>query len=232
VVRTKVRSPKASWLVLGVIATGLGVGAAACAAAAAPIPEITPGGTPNGPAAHSDTRITLPITMSLSFEHPTPTTRTEHEVLYTVQQALRAELHAEYGTGTDDPMLSQYWTDSGLTSAQSNVTAWVARDEQPVGVLVVTGTSYLAPDAAGTATVSFCVGWTDVLRGDTKTHLVSSPVQKPGTPGTFTVVSLNRAADHRWRAARRTETLRSARCAVTSPPTAAAPRATTLPGLS
>jgi hypothetical protein len=216
----KVRSLKASWLMTGVLAAGLGIGAAACASAAAPIPEITATSAPNGPAGHSDSRITLPITIRLSFQHPSPTTRTEHEVLYTVQQALRSELHAEYGTGTQEPLLPQYWAGSGLASAESNVAAWMARDEQPVGVLEVTGTSYQAPNAAGSVSVSYCASWSDVLRGDARTHEVSSAVQGPGTPGIFTVLTLARATDHRWRVTQRTETVQSPRCAVTaSPPT-------------
>jgi hypothetical protein len=223
-----------SRLLKAALTAGLGLGSAlavaGCAAAAAPRPAPVPTGAPLGPAAHSDSRITLPITMSLSFDRPVASTRTEHEVLYTVQEALRSELDAEYDAAAAGPILPEFWSGSALASAQANIASWADRGEQPVGVLRITGTAYQAPDAAGSAAVTYCAGWTDVLRGDARTHTLSSAVQRPGTAGTFTVLALHRATDHRWRVTRRAETVLSSRCR-TQPPSTASPSLISSPGM-
>ena len=182
---------------------------AGCTSAPRPTPEISP----TAVAAPIDERITLPTTMGLAFKHPLPKDRVEHQVLYTVQQSVRAQLHAEYGTGSRDPLLRIYWSGAGLTAIRHEVSSWSAKHQQPVGVLVVSSTSYTPPNAAGKATVSFCTSWRHVMRGDAKTHVVGPPVQKANTPGTFTVFVLSRAADGHWQVSNMTETAHSPKCA-------------------
>lgn len=183
--------------------------AAACTSAPRPTPEISPAAV----TAPIDERITLPTTMGLAFKHPRPTDKVEHQVLYTVQQSVRAQLHAEYGTGSNDPLLRIYWSGPGLTAIRHDVSTWSARHQQPVGVLVVSNTSYTPPNAAGKATVSFCTSWRHVMRGDAKTHVVGPPVQKPNTPGTYTVLTLARAADGHWQVSNMIEAAHSPKCA-------------------
>lgn len=199
--------------------------APATPAAAATVPRTgspspVPSSSQLGPTAHSDSRITLPTTMTLSFERPIGATRTEHEVLYTVQEALRAELEADYEDDAAGQVLAQFWSGPGLASARAAVASWTTRGEQPVGVLRITRTSYRAPDSTGAASVTYCAGWNDVLRGDARTHTLNSAVQRAGTAGVFTTMTLHRAApDHRWLVTRRTETIRSPRCRTEAKPT-------------
>jgi hypothetical protein len=136
--------------------------------------------------------------MGIAFHHPQPTTRVEHQVLYTVQQSFRAQFHAEYGTGPSDPLLPIYWSDSALAAIRHDVASWVSKHEQPVGVLVVSNTTYMPPNAVGKAYVSYCAGWWHVLRGNATTHVVGSAVQNPGTPGTFASLTLTRGTHERW----------------------------------
>ena len=84
--------------------------AVSCTSAPQPTPELSP----TAAAAVLDQRITLPTTMGLAFNHPKPGDRVEHQVLYTVQQSVRAQLHAEYGSGQSDPLLSAYWSGDAL----------------------------------------------------------------------------------------------------------------------
>ncbi|MBS2964322.1 hypothetical protein KGA66_14775 [Actinocrinis puniceicyclus] len=181
---------------------------AGCNSAPRPTPDISP----TAVAAPVDERITLPTTMGLAFKHPRPTNRIEHQVLYTVQQSVRAQLHAEYGAGSKDPLLGVYWSGSALSTVRHEVTGWSARHQQPVGVLVVSNTVYTPPDATGKATVSFCASWRNVMRGDAKTHVVGPAVQKAGTPGTYTALTLTRAASH-WQVSNVTEAAHSPKCA-------------------
>jgi hypothetical protein len=160
-----------------------------------------------------DERITLPTTMGLAFKHPRPTNKTEHQVLYTVQQSVRAQLHAEYGAGANDPLLPVYWSGAALTTIRHDVSVWSAKHQQPVGVLVVSNTTYSPPNAAGTATVSFCTNWRHVMRGDAKTHVVGPAVQRPNAPGTFTTLTLTRSTGGRWKVSNMTETAHSPKCA-------------------
>lgn len=173
--------------------------AAGCASAPRPTPDILPDINSTAVAAPLDERITLPTTMGLAFNHPRPATQIEHQVLYTVQQSFRAQLHAEYGSGASDPLLPVYWSGSALAAIRSDVASWTAKHEQPVGVLVVSNTTYTQPDATGKATVSYCANWRHVVRGNATTHVVGSAVQKPGTPGTYTTLTLTRGSrDGRW----------------------------------
>jgi hypothetical protein len=118
---------------------------AACSSAPSPTPDISP----NPAVAPHDERITLPETMGLALRHPAPADRTEHQILYTVQQSIRSQLHAEYGPGANDPLLTAYWSGDGLAAVRREVAAWTKRGEQPVGVLVVSNVSYSAPGADG-----------------------------------------------------------------------------------
>lgn len=161
-------------------------------------PQPTPDLSPTAAAVTLDERITLPTTMGLSFVHPPLATHVEHQILYTVQQSVRAQLHAEYGSGAADPLLPVYWSGSALTTIKGDVASWANKHEQPVGVLLVSNTTYTPPDAAGKATVSYCANWRHVVRGNAKTHVVGTVVQKPGTPGTYTTLTLARDAHGRW----------------------------------
>lgn len=202
-VRTSAVVSAAAFLLLALLGAVAG-----CASAPRPTPDISP------PAAAMplDERITLPPTMGLAFHHSLPGSRVEHQILYTVQQSIRAQLHADYGPGPEDPLLPVYWSGSALLTIKSHVTGWVSMHEQPVGVLVVSNTTYTPPDAAGAATVSYCANWRHVMRGNANTHVVGSAVQKPGTPGTFTTLTLVRGPNDRWQVSDIEEAEHSPKC--------------------
>ena len=204
-------------LVTGAAAAGVAACAllAACSSAPAQAPELSGVGNAGAGPGYQDTRITLPETVDLSFHHPQTTDRIEHEVLFTVQQALRAQLHAEYGTD-NDPLLAVYWSGPALASARNAISGWIKKGEQPVGVLVVTSTDYTAPNTAGVAGVSYCASWADVVTGKSDTHVVGSAVQPNGTAGTYTTLSLTRADGHRWRVMSLNATAGSAHCPSTA----------------
>jgi hypothetical protein len=183
--------------------------AMSCTSAPQPTPELSP----TAAAAVLDQRITLPTTMGLAFKHPKPGDRVEHQVLYTVQQSVRAQLHAEYGPGASDPLLSAYWSGDALSAARTNVSSWAKHGEQPVGVLVVSTMTYVPPGSTGTAVVSYCVSWQNVMRGNATTHVVGSAVQKAGTPGTYTTLTLTRAANGHWKVSHMAEAAHSSKCA-------------------
>lgn len=184
-----------------------------CSSAPAPTGEISLNPT-NAP---RDERITLPETVGLALRHPVPKDRTEHQVLYTVQQSVRSLLHAEYGPGTGDPLLTAYWSGSALTTVRHDVTTWAKSNEQPVGVLVVNGMTYRAPGADGKATVSYCANWQHVDRGNATTHVVGAAVQQPGTAGTYTTLTLVKSVGQpglraRWKVTGLAETPNSPHC--------------------
>lgn len=186
---------------------------AACSSAPSPTPDISlnPANAPR------DERITLPETVGLALRHPAPKDRTEHQVFYTVQQSVRSLLHAEYGTGTGDPLLSTYWSGNALTTVRHDVTSWAKSNEQPVGVLVVSGMTYSAPGADGKATVSYCANWQNVDRGNATTHVVGAAVQQRGTAGTYTTLTLAKSAGEpglgaHWKVTSLAETPDSPRC--------------------
>jgi hypothetical protein len=178
-------------VVAGLVMLGaLPFAVASCSSAPSPTPDISlnPANAPR------DERITLPETVGLALRHPVPKDRTEHQVLYTVQQSVRSLLHAEYGPGTGDPLLSAYWSGSALTTVRHDVTTWAKLHEQPVGVLVISAMTYQAPGAGGEATVSYCANWQHVDRGNATTHVVGAAVQQPGTAGTYTTLTLAKSA--------------------------------------
>lgn len=203
------RASAVALLLLAPLAT-----AAGCASAPQPTPDISPPDIgPTAVAAPLDERITLPTTMGLAFNHPRPATRVEHQILYTVQQSFRAQLHAEYGSGASDPLLPVYWSGSALTAIRGDVTSWTGKHEQPVGVLVVSNTTYTPPTAIGKSTVAYCVNWRNVVRGNATTHVVGSAVQKPGTPGTYTTLTLTRGPHAgRWQVSGIKQAEHSAKC--------------------
>jgi hypothetical protein len=201
----------------GTVVTGLLMLAAAplaltaCSSAPSPTPDISP----NPAIAPHDERITLPETMGLALRHPAPADRTEHQILYTVQQSIRSQLHAEYGPGANDPLLTAYWSGDGLAAVRREVTAWAKRGEQPVGVLVVSNVSYSAPGADGKGTVSYCANWQNVNRGNSATHVVGAAVQQRGTAGTYTTLTFARNTGNRggrWKVTAMTESPKSPRC--------------------
>lgn len=187
-------------------------GITGCSAEPRPTPELSP----VAPAVTAGPRVALPVTVEIVFHHPRPADRTAFEVLYAVQQALRAQLHAEYGPGAKDPLLAAYWSRDALAAARREVAAWVGHGQQPVGVLSVTQTSYSSPIADRPATVSFCADWSGVARGNATLHLVGPAVQKHGAFGTFNVMTVSQDADGRWRVAQLKQTSDSPDC---PPPT-------------
>jgi hypothetical protein len=184
---------------------------AACASTPSPTPDISP--TPA--LAPHDERITLPETMGLALWHPAPADRTEHQILYTVQQSIRSQLHAEYGPGPNDPLLTAYWSGDGLAAVRREVTTWTKHGEQPVGVLVVSDMSYSPPGADGKATVSYCADWQHVNRGNAATHVVGAAVQQRGTAGTYTTLTFARntgSRGGRWKVIAMAESPKSPHC--------------------
>ena len=175
--------------------------AAGCAAEPADPPQIS---APPATAAsvHQDSRITLPVTVGIAFHHPElsgGSDRTEYAVLFTVQQAMRSMVQAEYGDGGRDAALAQYWSGAGLTAVHAQITQWISLKQQPVGMIVLEDTRY-APAAGGrAATVSFCADWSDVVRGETRTHVVGAGVQAKGEHPTFERLGLAKGADRHWR---------------------------------
>jgi hypothetical protein len=125
---------------------------------------------------------------------------------------MRAMVQAEYTADGNDPELAQYWSGTGLAEASAQISPWVAHRQQPVGVIVLSGTRYTAPSAAGPATVSFCADWSDVVRGDSRTHVVGAAVQPRNTRAAYEQLGLTRAGDGRWRVVSLTVTPDSPRC--------------------
>ena len=193
-------------------AAALGAAAAGCSSEPASPPQI-PSTMPA--AVHEDTRITLPVTVGVAVHHPDLAGREEHEVLFTVQQAMRALIQAEYTSDGRDPELSQYWSGAGLKSADAQIGTWVAHRQQPVGVIVLDDTQYRAAVGTGPAQVSFCADWSDVVRGDAKTHIVGTSVQPKTVKPTFEQFDLGRAHDGRWRVDSVTLTPDSSHCGPT-----------------
>lgn len=200
-------------LLAAVVTASALAAAAGCSTSPAsppPIPPLTAGAT--AAAVHQDSRITLPVTVGLAFHHPMLASRAEHEVLFTVQQAMRAMVQAEYTSNGQDPELTQYWQGVGLAEATAQIRPWVAQREQPVGVIVLSDTQYTAPAGHGPAEVSFCADWSDVVRGDSRTHVVGAAVQPKSVHPTYEELGLRRGYDGRWRVAELSVTPDSPHC--------------------
>jgi hypothetical protein len=181
---------------VAVLAGVLAFAAVGCSAAPTAPPQIPP--TSNA-AAHQDSRITLPVTVGVAFHHPALDDRTEYGVLFTVQQAMRSMVQAEYSANGQDGELSQYWSGSGMTAVDSQIRQWISKRQQPVGMIVLDDTQYTAADGGRPATVSFCADWSHVVRGESRTHVVGAAVQAKGTGPTFERLGVARSADKRWR---------------------------------
>lgn len=217
---TRPRRPRwapgaASTLAAAALASAL-AGCSSTPATPPPIPPTTAGvaTTPGMKAAavHQDARITLPVTVGLAFHHPTLANRDEHAVLFTVQEAMRAMVQAEYTADGHDPELAQYWQGRGLAEATAQIRPWVTHRQQPVGVIVISQTEYRAPVKRGPARVSFCADWSDVVRGDSRTHVVGTAVQPKTVRPSYEQLTLRRGSDGRWRVTSLSVTPNSAHC--------------------
>ena len=179
-----------------VLAGVLAFAAAGCSAAPTAPPQIPP--TSNA-AEHQDARITLPVTVGVAFHHPALDDRTEYGVLFTVQQAMRSMVQAEYSASGQDGELSQYWSGSGMAAVDAQIKQWTSKRQQPVGMIVLDDTRYTAGAGNRPATVSFCADWSHVVRGESRTHVVGAAVQAKGIDPTYERLGVARAADKRWR---------------------------------
>ena len=198
-------------LAAGVLALGVCALASGCASTPADPPQIPPA----APAAeqHQDARITLPVTVGVAFHHPALANRTEYAVLFTVQQAMRSMVQAEYSGTGQDAQLAEYWTGSGLTAAQSQIKQWTAHQQQPVGMIVLDDTKYTPAAGKHPATVSFCADWSHVVRGESRTHVVGSAVQSKGVHPAYEQLGVVRAAGGKhWRVGSLSVTPNSSRC--------------------
>jgi hypothetical protein len=170
--------------------------AAGCASAPADPPLIQP---TTATAQHQDQRITLPVTVAVAFHHPVLATRTEYAVLFTVQQAMRSMVQAEYAGNGQNPQLAEYWTGAGLSSVATQIKQWTGRQQQPVGTIVLENTQYGQAVGGHTAKVSFCADWSHVVRGESRTHVVGAAVQPKTAHSTYEQLGLTRQADRRWK---------------------------------
>jgi hypothetical protein len=177
------------------LAGAIALTASGCSAAPSAPPQIAPTATP---AAHLDSRITLPVTVGVAFHHPELADRTEYAVLFTVQQAMRSMVQAEYSATGEDGELGQYWSGPALSAVQTQIKQWVAQKQQPVGMIVLEDTQYLANGAGRGAAVSFCADWSHVVRGESRTHVVGAAVQAKGAHPTYERLGLIRGKDRRW----------------------------------
>lgn len=198
---------------MAVLAGAVALLAAGCASAPRPTPQIPPTLSSSATARHQDARITLPVTVGIAFHHPSMKDRTEYEVLFTVQQAMRAMVQAEYSNTGQDSELAQYWSGAGLTAVDAQIGQWVAHKQQPVGMIVLEDTTYTPASGHRPAQVGFCADWSDVVRGEARTHVVGAAVQAKGTKPTYEELRLSRAADHRWRVVAMQLSPDSPRCA-------------------
>lgn len=194
----------------GVLAAGVLVAlAAGCASAPAAPPPIPPA---TAAAEHQDERITLPVTVGIAFHHPSLADHTEYAVLFTVQQAMRSMIQAEYSDGGRDAELAEYWTGPGLTAVNTQIKQWISHQQQPVGVIVLEDTTYTRDKSGRSAKVGFCADWSDVVRGESRTHVVGTAVQAKGARPTYEQLGVARGADRHWKVDSMTLAPNSAKC--------------------
>ena len=180
-----------------VLAAGvLAVLAAGCAKTPADPPLIPPTTTPA--AQREDSRITLPVTVVLAFHHPDLSNRAEYAVFFTVQQAMRSMVRAEYSSNGQDPQLAEYWTGDGLSAVRTQIREWTAHQQQPVGTIVLENTTYTPGSGNQPAKVGFCADWSHVVRGESRTHVVGAAVQSKGIRPAYEELGVARGTDRRW----------------------------------
>ena len=197
-------------LAAGVLVLAVSTLAAGCASAPADPPQIPPA----APAAeqHEDARITLPVTVGVAFHYPTLANHAEHAVLFTVQQAMRSMVQAEYSNNGADTELAEYWSGGGLTAAQTQIKDWVSHQQQPVGVIVLDDTKYTPASGAHPATVTFCADWSHVVRGESRTHVVGAAVQSKGARPTYEKLGVTRGTDKHLRVTSLSSAANSSKC--------------------
>jgi hypothetical protein len=183
---------------------------AGCASTPADPPLIEP--TTTTAAAHQDSRITLPVTVDIAFHHPSLSNHAEFAVLFTVQQAMRSMVEAEYAGTGQDAALAQYWSGAGLSAVQTQIKEWTAHQQQPVGMIVLDDTTYTPASGNQPAKVGFCADWSHVVRGEARTHVVGSTVQSKGIRAAYEELGVARGADHRWRVDSLSLTPNSSKC--------------------
>ena len=183
--------------------------AAGCASAPADPPQIPPA---TSATEHQDDRITLPVTVDVAFHHPDLGNRAEYAVLFTVQQAMRSMVQAEYSNNGEDGELAQYWTGDGLTAVRTQIRQWISHQQQPVGMIVLEDTSYTPASGTRPASVSFCADWSHVVRGESRTHVVGAAVQSKGAKPTYEQLGVVRGTDKHWRVDSLSLSANSARC--------------------
>lgn len=195
----------------GVFAAGVGVAllSSACAQTPADPPQIQP---TTVTAVHEDQRITLPVTVAVAFHHPVLADRTEYAALFTVQQAMRSMVQAEYSSNGADTQLADYWSGAGLTTVQTQIKDWVSHQQQPVGVIVLDNTKYSPASGTRPATVTFCADWSHVVRGESRTHVVGSAVQSKGVHPTYEKLGVSRGKDKHWRVSSLSSAPNSSKC--------------------
>jgi hypothetical protein len=181
-----------------VFAAGAAVAAlsAACAQAPADPPLIQP---TTATASRQDQRITLPVTVAVAFHHPVLADRTEYAVLFTVQQAMRSMVQAEYTGSGQSTELANYWTGSGLTAVTTQIKQWTGHQQQPVGTIVLENTQYTPAKGGHSAKVGFCADWSHVVRGESRTHVVGATVQAKSVHSTYEQLGVARQSDRRWK---------------------------------
>jgi hypothetical protein len=109
-------------------------------------------------------------------------------------------------------VLQRFWSGRAYGEIRGQIEQWVRMGQVPVGVVVVTR-AQVDVDAVPTSRVSYCVSLTHVLRGVTRTHMVGSPVQPPGTPGTRETLTVRRERRGTWQAVDIVDIAESADCA-------------------
>jgi hypothetical protein len=169
---------------------------AACAQAPADPPLIQP---TTATASHQDQRITLPVTVAVAFHHPVLADRTEYAVLFTVQQAMRSMVQAEYTGSGKSTELADYWTGPGLTEVSTQIKQWTGHQQQPVGTIVLETTQYTPAKGGRSAKVDFCADWSHVVRGESRTHVVGAAVQAKSVRSTYEQLGVARQSDRRWK---------------------------------
>jgi hypothetical protein len=180
-----------------------------CAKAPADPPLIQP---TTVTAEHQDQRITLPVTVAVAFHHPALSDRTEHAVLFTVQQAMRSMVQGEYAGTAKDPELTEYWTGTGLTEVDAQISQWTGHQQQPVGTIVLEDTEYTPLDNGHAAQVGFCADWSHVVRGESRTHVVGAAVQPKTAHSTYEQLGLVRESNRHWAVDALTVTADAAQC--------------------